>query len=178
MAAGRAPGSKLHDGPLYRSPMIPLLATAAALPAIGQARMAVRTFRERMSERMIMSLGAKQADLPTARATLARAEIESRGAELMLRDAVDQLCSLRDEATLEDRARMRAQIALAVERCRSVVDTICAASGASAHLRSHPLQRARRDLNMMAAHTVFDVDASMVIYGGSLAGHAPKGVLI
>lgn len=38
MTNGRAPGSRLHTGPLYRTPMVPLLATAAALPALGQAR--------------------------------------------------------------------------------------------------------------------------------------------
>ena len=47
MAQGRAPGASLHEGPLYRTPMMPLLATAAAMPCVGTARACVPPPRRR-----------------------------------------------------------------------------------------------------------------------------------
>ena len=35
MGSGHAPGSEIHDGPLYRTPMMPILTLAAAMPALG-----------------------------------------------------------------------------------------------------------------------------------------------
>ena len=54
MQDGTAPGCKLHTNPLYRMPMLPFLAVAAAIPAVGTARQAVRLFRERLSRRVIV----------------------------------------------------------------------------------------------------------------------------
>jgi alkylation response protein AidB-like acyl-CoA dehydrogenase len=178
MCNGNAPGSRIHEAPLYRTPMVPLLAITAAVPILGQAKFVVRTFRERMHERMIMMLGARQSDTPAAQSRLARVEVEVHSAELMLRDAMQQLFHLRNRATVEDRARLRAQIALAVERCYEVVETVCNASGASAHQRSNPLQRARRDVNVMRAHTVFDADSILQIFGALRVGQKPATPMI
>jgi hypothetical protein len=48
MADGHAPGSRLHAGPLYQTPMIPILVLAASMPIVGQARALVRGFQERL----------------------------------------------------------------------------------------------------------------------------------
>ena len=45
-----------------------------------------------------------------------------------------------------------------MRRCRDVVRDILASSGASVHYLDHELQRIHRDVHMICAHTVFDVD--------------------
>ncbi len=45
-----------------------------------------------------------------------------------------------------------------VRRCRDVVRDVMASSGASVHYLGNELQRIHRDVHMICAHTVFDVD--------------------
>ena len=170
---GRAPGARVHSGSLYRTPMFPLLATAAALPVIGQAKRHVREFGERMKERRLMG-GALQSESATAQVSLAEVEVGAHGAELLLRDAVRELCALRERATRADRVRLRARIATAVHRARDVIDTIVRASGASAHRLESPVQRALRDANTMTGHVVFDLSATYQLHGRALLGHEPE----
>jgi hypothetical protein len=47
------------------------------------------------------------------------------------------------------------------------------ASGASAHLRSNPLQRILRDVNTLSCHTVFDLEMGAENYGRVLLGMDP-----
>ena len=57
-----------------------------------------------------------------------------------------------------DQQRLRLAVAHVVRRCRDIVRDVLAASGASVHFLDHELQRLHRDVHMIAAHTVFDVD--------------------
>ena len=45
-----------------------------------------------------------------------------------------------------------------MRRSRDVVREVLASSGASVHYLDNELQRIHRDVHMIAAHTVFDVD--------------------
>jgi 3-hydroxy-9,10-secoandrosta-1,3,5(10)-triene-9,17-dione monooxygenase len=177
MSAGTAHGSKLHAGPLCRTPMLPILSLTAAMPAVAQARAAVRGFRERMQERTRLGSPVKQAAKPASQMRLARAEIESRQAESLLRELVAEVMSLRNEASLADRARWAASFALAVDQSKRVLLAISEASGASAHFQQHPLQRAVRDVNTLSCHLVFDLDARLEAFGRSLLGFEPGGMV-
>lgn len=177
MGSGNGPGSRLHDGPLYRTPMLPILTMAAVTPALGQARMAVRAFRERLTERLLLN-GVKQAGKPAAQIRLARAEVEVRSAELLVRDVIADVCTRRNNATMEDRGRWAAQLAVAVDRCKHVIQTVIEASGAHAHFLNHPLQRALRDVNTISCHIVFELDGRLEAFGRLLLGMEPGGALL
>lgn len=171
--AGRSPGAALHDEPLYRTPMFPLLASAAGLPAVGQARGLVRRFRERLGERRLMG-GRLQADHAVARSRLGAIETQVHGAEVLLRDAVNELCTLRDRATRSDRVRLRARIAAAVHESRRAIVEISRASGAAAQLLDSPFQRGLRDVTTLSSHLVFDLDAIYEMHGAALLGDEPE----
>ncbi len=175
MLSGAAPGSKLHEGPLYRTPMIPILALAASMPAVGQARAAVHGFRERMQERVLYGTTTRQSEKATAQVRLARAEIEAREAEDLLRKVAANVMELRERATPEDRNRWVASLAYAVDRSKRVIGSIAEASGASAHLLTHALQRAKRDVDTLSTHTIFDLDGRLESYGRVLLGLEPNG---
>jgi hypothetical protein len=57
-----------------------------------------------------------------------------------------------------DQQELRLAIAHVVRRCRDVIRDIVASSGASVHFLDRELQRIHRDIHMICAHTVFDVD--------------------
>jgi alkylation response protein AidB-like acyl-CoA dehydrogenase len=177
ISSGHGLGAKLYDGPLYRTPMLPILGLAAAMPALGQAKMAVRRFQESILERVLYAVGTKQADKPAAQMRLARAEIEIRQDELLLRQVVDEVMELRELAKPSDRARWLGAYAFVVDQSKRVLQSIAEASGAHAHFQSHPLQRAVRDINTLSCHVVFDLDARLEIMGKTMLGGEPEGLL-
>ncbi len=177
MVGGRAPGAVRHAGPLYRTPMLPILCLAASMPAVGQARAAVNGFLERMRERILYGTGTRQSERPAAQIRLARAEIEARQAESLLRDVTREVMELRGAATIEDRARWSASTAMAVDLSKRVLRSVADASGAKAHHQDHPLQRAVRDVNALSGHVVFDLDARLEIHGRAMLGLDPGGMV-
>jgi len=177
MSAGRAHGARLHQGPLYRTPMLPILGLAASMVAVGQARAAVRGFQERMQQRILLTSGVKQSQKPAAQIRLARADLEVRQAEGLLRALVAEVQQVRNEATIADRARWAATFALAVDQSKRVLLSLAEASGASAHFQSHPLQRAVRDVATLSCHAIFELDSRLEIYGRTLLGREPGGMV-
>lgn len=178
MSTGHGPGSLLHEGPLYHTPMLPILTLAATTPALGQARAAVQRFRERLADRLRLGSRTKQGDKASAQMRLARVEVEVREAELLIRDTVADVCARRNTATMLDRARWATQFAVAVDRCRRVIQTVVEASGAHAHFLDSPLQRAQRDLNTISCHVVFDLDGRLESFGRLLLGLDSGGALL
>lgn len=178
MSTGNGPGSLLHDGPLYHTPMLPILTMAGTTPALGQARAAVRRFRERLADHLRLGSRTKQGDKASAQMRLARVEVEVREAELLIRDVVADVMARRDAATMLDRARWATQFAVAVDRCRHVIQTVVEASGAHAHFLDHPLQRTLRDVNTISCHVVFDLDGRLESFGRLLLGLDSGGALL
>jgi 3-hydroxy-9,10-secoandrosta-1,3,5(10)-triene-9,17-dione monooxygenase len=177
MSEGKAHGATLHAGPLYRTPMLPILCLAASMPAVGQARAAVNAFRNRIQERVLVSSGSRQMESPAAQMRLARAEIEARQAEGLLREVVADVRRSRNAATVADRARWSAAAAFAVDQSKRVLLSLAEASGASAHFRKDPLQRAVRDVNTLSCHMIFDLDKRLEIHGRTLLGLEPGGMV-
>ena len=105
---------------------------------------------------------------------LADAHVQARQAELLVRDVAREVAELRDRATPLDRSRFAASITHAVHQARRVIQDVAEASGASAHLASHPLQRSLRDVNVATCHVAFDCDAQRELYGRLLLGQDPS----
>jgi len=176
MAMGRGSGADWHGSARYRHPMLPLLAIAAAAPAIGAARRAVELFEERLGSRTIYGTLGKQAERGSAQIRLGHAAARVASAEALIRSVGRELGSWGERDELcpdEERARMRLQISHVVETCRDIVRNVMEASGASAHLRPHPMQRIHRDVHTLSCHTVFDLDVGAENYGRVLLGLDP-----
>ena len=176
-----APGAREHENPLYRLPMVPLLALTAALPAVGTARAAVRIFLERLRERRMYMTETLQQTKPAAQMRLARANVDVHAAWLLLRDLATQLedhLEPKSPLSLTERAELRMQAARAVDLCRGAVRSICEAAGGSAHFTHHPLQRMHRDLETLACHTIFDGDSTAELAGRSMLGMDPGTTLL
>jgi alkylation response protein AidB-like acyl-CoA dehydrogenase len=177
MLNGRAHGASLHAGPLYRTPMIPILLLAASMPIVGHARAIVNGFRDRLESHVRPGpVPRKQGEKPAAQMRLAKAAVEARQAENSLREVVAEVCELRNDASPVQRSRWSTTLASAVHQARAVIQDVSEASGASAHFQSHALQRALRDANVGSCHVAFDLDAQRETYGKLLLGMEAPGM--
>lgn len=180
MRMGCAPGATIHaHNPIYRMPMTPFLAITAAIAAVGVARSAVENFRERIGVRTMLGTTVKQVEKASAHMRLGEAAAKTQTAEMILREVGRRNVALTEAAgsglvSNEDRIAMRAQVALAMDLCRHAVRLLVDGAGSSAHMLSSPLQRAMRDINVMASHVVYDFDAATELLGRSLIGLSPN----
>jgi alkylation response protein AidB-like acyl-CoA dehydrogenase len=161
-----------RDAPyLVRIPVLPMLALTAAIPALGAARRSVELFGRLVRERVPFGTHKLQSQRAAAQMRLANVLTRARAAETVLRavarDVTDHARGGR-ELSLLDQLLLRLALAHVVRDARSVVRDVMDASGASAHFLDHELQRVLRDVQMISAHTVFDVDLAAEQCGRAL----------
>ncbi len=176
MREGTAHGATLYSNPIYRMPMLPFLCLAAALPALGAARGAVESFRSYVKGRLVRGTDQKQQEKPALQMRLARAGLMTETAEELLRNigrGAYRLAELRD-SDVAQRIHMRAQGAYAVELSRDAVRILVEGGGASVHSLNNTIQRALRDITVIAGHMAFDIDAALEADGRALLGLAPN----
>ena len=166
---GHGPGAQLHEGPLYRTPAYPILLTAVTSTALGQAREALRGFREEITSK-VRGMGPPEREKPAAQMRLARATTELHKAELLLHDVIRDVEEKRDDATGQDRCTWGVWMSEVCHVSRRVVLDLAKAAGASAHFRAHPLQRTVRDLGAMCSHVALNEDAQHENLGRLLLG--------
>ncbi|MGH3583381.1 MAG: acyl-CoA dehydrogenase family protein [Mycobacterium sp.] len=171
--AGTAPGAGLHDAATYRWPMVPALALLASMPALGSAERVTEIYAERLAERVLPYEGVMQKDKPIAQAHLAGAQVRLRALRGLLADTVGEIESIVVAGdTVEKPVRAQARLAAAhiVAESRSVIGELLGAGGASIHFLSSPLQRFKRDVDVLAGHVVFDYDTSRELAGALTLG--------
>lgn len=170
---GTAPGAGLHDADTYRWPMVPALALLAAMPALGSAERVAEIFADRLGERVLAYEGVAQKDKPIAQAHLAEAEVRLRALRGLLSDTVadiENAVASREPVPRTLRADARLAAAHIVHESRAVITNLLAASGASAHFAANPLQRFKRDVDVLSGHVVFDYDTSRELAGALTLG--------
>ena len=160
---GTAPGAGLHDADTYRWPMVPALALVAAMPALGSAERAADIYAERLSQRVLAYEGVMQKDKPIAQAHLAEARVRLRALRGLLADTVGEIETIvaaGDPVPRAARGEARLAAAHLVPESRAVIGDLLEASGDSAHFLDNPLQRIKRDVDVICGHVVFDYDTS------------------
>jgi alkylation response protein AidB-like acyl-CoA dehydrogenase len=165
---GTTPGAALHHAAVYRWPMVPALALTAAMPALGSAELVADLFARRLSERVLAYSGAAQKDQPTAQVRLGDARVRLRAmrglAEAAAQDIQARVGS-GEHIGRKVRSGVRAAAAHVVHESRAVIADLLESSGASAQFLNHPLQRAKRDVDVISGHVVFDYDGSRELAG-------------
>ncbi len=171
--AGTTPGSRVHDAPTYRWPMVPALALTAAMPVLGTAERVAELFAERLAERVLAYSGVAQKDQPAAQIRLASAQVRLRSLQTLIAGTVEEIESVVSSGEPISRAlRATARLAAAhtVHECRAVIAELMEAAGASAHFVTNPLQRAKRDVDIVSGHVVFDYDTARELAGALSIG--------
>jgi len=171
--SGTAPGAELHDASAYRWPMVPALALVAAMPALGSAEWVADLFAERLAGRVLAYSGAAQKNQPAAQIRLGDARVRLRALRGLLGDTVGRIqdaVDARERISRPVRADARAAAAYVVHESRVVIADLLEASGASAQFVANPLQRAKRDVDVICGHVVFDYDVARELSGALEAG--------
>lgn len=171
--AGTAPGAGLHDSATYRWPMVPALALLAAMPALGSAERVTESYARRLAERVLPYEGVMQKDKPIAQAHLAGAQVRLRSLRGLLADTVGEIEAIvvsGDSVEKPVRAQARLAAAHIVAESRAVIGDLMGAGGASIHFLSSPMQRFKRDVDVLAGHVVFDYDTSRELAGALALG--------
>jgi alkylation response protein AidB-like acyl-CoA dehydrogenase len=170
---GTAPGATLHDGATYRWPMVPALALLAAMPALGSAERVTDLYAERLAQRVLAYEGVTQKDKPIAQAHLGQARVRLRALRGLLADTVGEIEAILatgDSVHRPARGDGRLAAAHIVHESRAVIAALSEASGASAHFVDNPLQRFKRDVDVISGHVVFDYDTSRELAGALTLG--------
>ncbi len=156
----------------YRIPFSTFLALVIAVPVVGGLQGELPRFMDRMRA---PGPDGKVPDKPMGRAALARAKLDARSAELILRDAAEQAENATELALLTqaERIRIRAQCSYAANLCLNAMRTIADSSSSSVHLLSNPMQRALRDITVISSHATLEIHGSLDEYGRSLLGMEP-----
>jgi alkylation response protein AidB-like acyl-CoA dehydrogenase len=177
MTVGRASGGAWHGTPMYRMPMMPILALAAGVPALGAARGALNRFVQRAATRTTFGSTVKQSERTDTQIRVGSAKGRLETAELIARHVAAECTrwGLEEEiCPVDQRVRHRLLMAQAVRLARDVVRDLFEASGAGAHLAAEPLQRVHRDVHTISSHTVFDCELIAEQYGRLELGLAPS----
>lgn len=170
---GNAPGAAVHEAGTYRWPMVPALALLAAMPALGSAERAAEIYAERLTQRFLAYEGVMQKDKPIASSHLGQALVRLRALRALVADTVTEVEGIIDAGgSVSQPVRGHARLAAAhvVRESRAVIADLLAASGASAHFLDNPLQRIKRDVDVIAGHVVFDYDTSRELAGALTMG--------
>jgi alkylation response protein AidB-like acyl-CoA dehydrogenase len=158
-------------GYLRRIPVLPFLALTAGIPAIGCARRSVQLFRARMRDRVMFGSTKRQGETSAGQTRLGNVTVRAAMAESTMRTVARELAAHArgdTDLTTIDQARLRLTVAHVVRQCRDIVRDVLEASGAGAHFLDNELQRIHRDVHMIAAHTVFDVEVAALDLGRAL----------
>jgi alkylation response protein AidB-like acyl-CoA dehydrogenase len=179
---GRGPGTAAHpDSQLYRMPALPLLSLGAGIPALGAGRATVAAFQDRLLKHVTVGMMTRQMDRTASQMRLGKADIMVRTAERIFRASAREtfeLAHVRDEARRRiEVTRVRADLAHAVHMCREAIGMLCDSAGSSLHYLSNPMQRYKRDVDVISTHIVFDMDVGTEELGRARLGLPPASAL-
>lgn len=182
ITAGKAPGAAPHEGSLYKSAAVPVLALALTPAALGMAEAALEAFKERLPGREIAYTNHEiQIEAPTTHRQVADAATKIHVARLLLHHCVDDIeaAAARGEImAFNARARVRMDCAHAVRQCLEAVEILFLACGGSGIGESNPVQRAWRDLHAVNMHGALALETNQEMYGRLLLGLRPNTTLI
>ncbi|MEM8605758.1 MAG: acyl-CoA dehydrogenase family protein [Myxococcota bacterium] len=172
--------ARLHDGPLYRTPLVPILGFASALSMLGAAQGALEEYqtqtKAKIASGQLRAGGTiKDEGKPSV---VASAALTIDAAELLLRDVLRDVMEKRDSASPEERGTWITRMAHAVFMCRSAVQDIVSVTGASGSRLESPIQRALRDISTGSNHVIFDREARYADYGRTLLGQPIQSIMV
>lgn len=172
--------SRLHDGPLYRTPLVPILGFASAVSMLGAAQGALEEYqaqtKAKIAAKNLRAGGAiKDEGKPSV---VASAALTIEAAELLLRDVLRDVMEKRDTASPDQRNSWLTRMAHAVFMCRSAVQDIVSVTGASGSRLDSPIQRALRDVSTGSNHVIFDREARYADYGRTLLDQPIQSMMV
>lgn len=158
---GRAPGHAVHEGVLYRSPLILNSGFAVMTPMHGIARGAYEAFVELTAGRGARPLGAKPIDRADVQTAIGRSQAEIDLAYLITEKLTATVFEGK-KVTRIDAVRQRRDMMLLQMLLQSAVDRLFDMSGAHGLIGNHAIQRHWRDLHAIGHHAQWAAPALQI----------------
>ncbi|MFM9971524.1 MAG: acyl-CoA dehydrogenase family protein [Burkholderiales bacterium] len=176
MMQGKAPGTALHSGGIYRVPVWALFPFCISSPAAGIARGAFDAFVEEMKARSARFDHSPLARKPNIQMRVSEAGALIDAADLLykrsLRETID-LAMDNQPLPLELRIRNRRDQGYAIRTAKQATEILLSAQGGGGIYEHLPVQRAFRDLQAMSGHLVGNWDMPALNYGSVTMGGEP-----
>jgi alkylation response protein AidB-like acyl-CoA dehydrogenase len=176
LVAGQAPGAKVHDNPLYRSPLWSVLTLGICAPAVGIARGACDSFVHEMKTRVYGLDYSPQAKNPAVHLRLAEATAMVDAGDLLYQRSLTQTIATimaGQTLSLEHRIRSRRDQGYAVRMATRAAELLLGAQGGRGLYEGGHVQRALRDLHAVSAHIMAGWDMPALSYGQVMLGGTP-----
>jgi 3-hydroxy-9,10-secoandrosta-1,3,5(10)-triene-9,17-dione monooxygenase len=171
---GISPGRDLHEGTLYHSGTMPVLAIVLGPPAVGMAQGALADFQARLPGReVIYTYHEKQLEMPVTHVTVADAATRIHAARSILHNSATEIASFadrRESMPMDQRAQVRMDTAYASRLCLEAVNMLYLASGGGAVALGNNVQRAWLDLHAINLHGLNCLDTAREMYGRVVLG--------
>jgi alkylation response protein AidB-like acyl-CoA dehydrogenase len=148
------PGSH-YRSPLYRLPVVGVLATGIPTPMLGVARRALDEVTELARTKTPVASSGLLKERASAQVQLGRAEAILRSGRLLLLDTLSeawQRCIDGETHSLEQKADLLLAMAHAMSSAVQAVELACTIAGTTAFRASSPLERCFRDVQTMRHH--------------------------
>lgn len=170
------------DHQLWTTPVSGVIFAGSLGTPIGIARNAMEAFMERLPGRSITySHYTDQSAAPITHIDLARASSLQYASETLsaaIAGYVDRRNADRSEWSLTDRAKMRADVSMALQLAREAIWVLFENSGASGIQQDVVVQRCLRDINALSVHALLHKNNNYEIYGRVLTGGDPLTPLL
>ncbi len=183
LASGAAPGTEINASPLYRYPMLALLAYCIASPAVGCLEGALDQFIKQsgnwITRGAVVRGGAKVAEYQSVQMRVGAAAGKLRAAKAMMYaqiEASHQTVMVEGGVlSIAERMDNRITQATIVHLALQGLDELWSAVGGAGILKTEYIQRAWRDAHAVSHHVSFNWDALTSMYGQHLLGLEPQG---
>jgi len=164
--SGTYPGLEVSDGPLYqRTCGGSLLVLSSAAPVVAVASALIDHFIEEATRRnsrpqwLTIELGRRASEIHMAHALLLHDADEVYAAGLR-----------REDLSLDNQARHRADAAIIARTSLCAADSLVRALGGSIFRAGHPMERLFRDIHAVATHYRVQPEPACELYGKVLLG--------
>lgn len=180
--SGSAPGTRVHDNPLYRVSFMAGMPCALAAPAFGIVQGAIEdaiaSLTRQLTRGAVGGAGNRVAEFASVQTRMAEATAALDAARLLLyRDCEELLATVRggETVSVDMRIRNRRNHAFAIQLAVRAVDALNETSGGRGLYLDNVVQRAWRDVHAISKHIALNWDSVSVMTGQHLLGLEPRG---
>jgi alkylation response protein AidB-like acyl-CoA dehydrogenase len=181
MNSGAAPGSEANTNPLYRLTFTGSAPFTLCAVPLGVAIGAVESFIELARTKMASQPGSPpvpMGQLPSVQLAIGEASAIVDSVRLLLEHDAGEIDTLHEAGTTLDvpgRIRHRRDHGFAAKECARAVTLLFEAMGANGGALNSPIQRAWRDVNIVARHMSLSWPTTGAMYGQLMTGQKVAG---
>ncbi|MCD5422438.1 acyl-CoA dehydrogenase family protein [Rhodococcus pyridinivorans] len=176
---GGSEGSLIHDNPLYRMPLLPVVWAETVPVFSGALRGAADALADITRNRVTTHAQTVMHENKYAQIKLGEALVAASIAERLADNQVRQTeAAFGHPMSMDVRIGLKGQAGFIIEHCRKSVTEMVHNAGASNFRVDSPIQRHFRDISFLSTHAFFTWDVARELTGRHALGLEPNTPLI